>query len=165
MQHIFTIDGAAAEAWLSRTDSGYRLSCEGARYDAALDLASDARGILHIGDDAVPTVIVTRGDTAWIHIDGAAHEIVLHDAILHHAGEAGGSAQDVIRAPMPGAVISVSVEAGSAVKMNDPLMIIESMKLETVIKASRDGIVEIVGFAAGQSFDRDAVLIQLVKED
>ena len=52
-------------------------------------------------------------------------------------------------------------EAGQAVKEGDILLVIESMKLETAIRASRDGIIEIVHVALAQSFERDAPLITL----
>lgn len=165
MQHILSIDEHAVEAWLSRTPSGFKLLSCGKSFDVALKLERDDSGTVHVDGSSHPLVMMTRGDTVWLHIDGAAHHVVLHDAVHHHAGEGGAAADDIIRAPMPGAVIAVHVESGSLVSANDPLMIIESMKLETVIKAQRDGIVEIVGFSAGQSFDRDAVLIQLIKED
>ena len=165
MQHIFTIDGDPAEAWLTRKNGGYQLLCEMVHHDVALDLAADGRGALHIAGARMPVVIAAQGDTVWVHLDGAAHEIVFHDPVLYHAVDTGGSADDIVRAPMPGAVIVVHVEAGASVGAGQALMIIESMKLETVIKAPRDGVVEEVGFAAGQSFDRDAVLIKLAEED
>jgi biotin carboxyl carrier protein len=37
----------------------------------------------------------------------------------------------------------------------------ESMKMETTIAAPRDGVVEAVHFAPGQTFDRDALLLSL----
>ena len=56
-------------------------------------------------------------------------------------------------------VIAVAAEPGAQVQAGDTLMVIESMKLETAIKAPRDGVVATVTFAAGQSFERDAVLV------
>jgi acetyl/propionyl-CoA carboxylase alpha subunit len=164
MQHLYSIDGQAAEAWLSRTERGYRLLCDGARLDVALDLASNALASLTIDDATIPLALAAQGDRVWIHLDGAAHEIVLEDPIFHHAAEDGGSTDDIIRAPMPGAVIAVHVQPGSVVKAGDALLIIESMKLETVLKSPRDGIVEMVGFDVGRSFDRDAVLVTLADE-
>jgi len=41
------------------------------------------------------------------------------------------------------------------------LMVIESMKLETQIRASQDGIVERLHVKDGDSFDRDAILVTL----
>ena len=40
-----------------------------------------------------------------------------------------------------------------------------SMKLETAIKAPRDGVIAEIAFAKGQSFDRDAILVRLEAQD
>jgi biotin carboxyl carrier protein len=42
--------------------------------------------------------------------------------------------------------------------------VIESMKLETAIRAAQDGIVEKIHVRAGESFDRDAALVTLSRE-
>ena len=71
---------------------------------------------------------------------------------------------DVATAPMPGAVISAAVDGGDAVTAGQPLMVIESMKMQSEIVAWRDGTVERVHVAAGESFDRGAGLVALAPE-
>ena len=46
----------------------------------------------------------------------------------------------------------------------DTLLVIESMKLETAIKAPRDGMVETVHVADGRTFERSAPLVTLAPE-
>ncbi|MDG6964991.1 MAG: biotin/lipoyl-binding protein [Nitrososphaerota archaeon] len=48
------------------------------------------------------------------------------------------SPKDVIAAPMPGKVISALVQEGAKVKAGDPLVILESMKMEVAVRADRD---------------------------
>ncbi len=48
---------------------------------------------------------------------------------------------DHVGAPMPGAVVTVSVKAGQKVRRGDPLVSIEAMKMETVVRAERDATV------------------------
>jgi len=43
--------------------------------------------------------------------------------------------------------------------------VIESMKLETAIRAAQDGIVEKIHVRAGESFDRAAALVTLSREE
>ncbi|MGH6782026.1 MAG: biotin/lipoyl-containing protein, partial [Sphingomonadaceae bacterium] len=88
--------------------------------------------------DMTGATVAADGNRIWVHLDGQAHELIWQDAITHYEEEAGGNADDVARAPMPGSVIQVSVAVGDAVVAGDMMMIIESMKLETVIKAPRD---------------------------
>lgn len=48
----------------------------------------------------------------------------------------------VIRAPLPGNVISLKCREGDAVQRGDPLLVLESMKMENTILASKPGVVK-----------------------
>ncbi|MDO9450215.1 MAG: biotin/lipoyl-containing protein [Rugosibacter sp.] len=43
-----------------------------------------------------------------------------------------------IGAPMPGTIVTVSVKTGQKVKRGDPLVSIEAMKMESVVRAEHD---------------------------
>ena len=62
---------------------------------------------------------------------------------------------------MPGKVTHVLVKKGDAVKMGQPLMIMEAMKMEHTIAASSDGVVEDIMFVAGDVVPDSAPLIQV----
>lgn len=44
---------------------------------------------------------------------------------------------------MPGLILDIRVQAGDAVQKGDPLMVLEAMKMENVLKAEGEGIVKI----------------------
>jgi biotin carboxyl carrier protein len=102
------------------------------------------------------------GDQLWVHLNGQTYCLEYRDAVTH-LGAAAAKAGSM-RAPMPGSVIAVGVEPGDTVAAGDMVMIIESMKLETVIRAPADGVVAAVHFGVGDRFDRDAVLVSLEAE-
>jgi 3-methylcrotonyl-CoA carboxylase alpha subunit len=62
-------------------------------------------------------------------------------------GARGGSG--VLTAPMPGRIVKVSVEAGQQVTQNQPLVVLEAMKMEHVIEAPHSGVVTELGVAVG----------------
>ena len=64
--------------------------------------------------------------------------------------------------PMPGLVVSIDVEAGRSVKAGETLAVVEAMKMENVLRADRDLVVESVDVAAGQSLAVDAVIMRFV---
>ncbi len=66
-----------------------------------------------------------------------------------------------ISAPMPGTILKVNVQAGSAVKKGDVLMILEAMKMENEIMAPADGTVASVSVAQGASVEAGTVLCTL----
>ncbi len=56
---------------------------------------------------------------------------------LHHDHEAGDAPG--ILAPMHGIVVALQVEAGQPVSKGQPLLVLEAMKMEHVLRADRDG--------------------------
>jgi biotin carboxyl carrier protein len=72
---------------------------------------------------------------------------------------------DLAIAPMPGTVITVAVGPGQEVTAGQPLVVIESMKMQSEIVAWRDGVVDRVHLEAGETFDRGAGLVTLVPEE
>lgn len=69
-------------------------------------------------------------------------------------------ALDQIKAPMPGLILQVMVAAGEEVKAGQPLVILEAMKMENVIKSPRDGRVRELKAIKGNTVEKGAVLIQ-----
>jgi pyruvate carboxylase len=55
-----------------------------------------------------------------------------------------------IGAPMPGTIVTVSVKPGQKVKRGDPLVSIEAMKMESVVRAERDMTIAEVFAKKGQ---------------
>lgn len=70
-------------------------------------------------------------------------------------------ADEDIKAPMPGLVLDVRVKNGDQVKKGDPLIILEAMKMENVIIAAHDAVIENVCVKNGQSVDKAEVLLHL----
>jgi pyruvate carboxylase len=66
-----------------------------------------------------------------------------------------------IGAPMPGNVVLVPVKPGQAVKKGDPLVSIEAMKMESVIRAERDCHVRAVHVKAGEPVTAKDLLLEL----
>ncbi len=54
-----------------------------------------------------------------------------------------------LRAPMPGSVLLVPASAGQAVSAGDPVVVLESMKMELVMTAPIDGVVAELSVAVG----------------
>ncbi len=66
-----------------------------------------------------------------------------------------------VTAPMPGTILKVNVTNGQSVKKGDVLMILEAMKMENEILASRDGKVASVNVSSGATVETGAVLCTL----
>ena len=78
---------------------------------------------------------------------------------------AAGDAPGDVLAPMPGAVLEVLVAEGDRVESNQTVVIMESMKMELVITASRNGVVRRVAVAPGQQVERGMRLLELAPDN
>jgi len=65
-----------------------------------------------------------------------------------------------IKAPMPGMVLNILVHVGDAVEKDTPLLILEAMKMENVIKSAAPGVVKKVNALKGVAVEKGAVLIE-----
>lgn len=73
-----------------------------------------------------------------------------------------GSSKQVnaIKAPMPGLLLDIHVEIDQEVKEDDPLLILEAMKMENVILSPRDGVIKSIAATKGDAVDKGQLLIE-----
>lgn len=161
MHHAFKIDNTEHDLGLSRSAEGYRLHLGDAVIPVNLHVEDDGTAVLTVNGRSERVVIATRGDDVFIHLGGVAYQLRYEHPLDRLAMQAGGGADDSVRAPMPGSVVAMHVNAGDSVIKGQALLVIESMKMETTIAAPRDGVIEAVQFGVGLTFDRDALLISL----
>lgn len=161
MQHAFKLGDAEHNVALSRSREAYQLHVGDRRVPIDLKTSPDGRTWLTLGTRHVEVVIATHGDDVFVHLDGEAHALRYRHPLERLAAQAGGGAKDLIRAPMPGSIVSVDVKAGDCVAKGQTLLVMESMKMETTVVAPRDGVVAAVQFEKGQTFERDALLLTL----
>ncbi|MEN0099700.1 MAG: biotin/lipoyl-containing protein, partial [Brucella pseudogrignonensis] len=64
-----------------------------------------------------------------------------------------------VGAPMPGVVSTVAVAQGQNVKAGDVLLSIEAMKMETALRAERDGSIAEVLVRPGEQIDAKDLLV------
>jgi len=72
---------------------------------------------------------------------------------------------DLILSPMPGTLISYSVEDGEKVVENQGVCIIEAMKMQNVIRAPRSGVIKKLYAEEGSSLMTDEVIVEFEKTD
>jgi acetyl/propionyl-CoA carboxylase alpha subunit len=122
-------------------------------------------GSLHLEVDGheVPArvSVVHRGlDTTevWVHAGGMTRRLTVVPPTRHAdpAELAGGTA---FASPMPGAVLSVSVQAGERVTAGTTMMVVEAMKMEHPIVAPVAGNVTAVHVTAGDGVEAGAPLL------
>jgi biotin carboxyl carrier protein len=104
-----------------------------------------------------------NGQTYEISIGGQRFEVKAEDertkllAGLIKGGDHSGEA--TIHAPMPGLVVGVLMEAGAEVKMGQPVIVLEAMKMENDLASPINGKIKEILVNKGQTVDLGDVLV------
>jgi biotin carboxyl carrier protein len=65
-----------------------------------------------------------------------------------------------LRSPMPGMVLQILVQQGDILRKGDPLIILEAMKMENILRAPADVTVKSIRANEGTAVDKNQLLLQ-----
>lgn len=107
----------------------------------------------------------TVAKTVVIKVNGVVQTVAVKDKfdlLLEKMGMTASASSKVnnIKAPMPGLIIDLKVNAGDSVNAGDALLILEAMKMENVLKSPGSGVVRAVKVKKGDSVEKGQVLIE-----
>ena len=165
MKYFVTLQGATHEI----TVDGDSVLVDGQPAHAHLEMVHGTP-VCHLVLDGHSHTFAVGGTASggkWTLIDrGDPVDVeVLDERTRHIQGLVGaGKAQTgggTVKAPMPGLVVKVLVEPGSAVVAGQGLVVLEAMKMENEIKATLAAVVESVAVKPGQAVEKGAVLMTL----
>ncbi len=96
------------------------------------------------------------------HSEFSIHITQPIDDLLEKLGMGSTSTKKVknLKAPMPGLVRQILVSADDEVNKDTPLVILEAMKMENVIKAQGEGKIKSIQVNQGQAVEKSALLIE-----
>ena len=106
------------------------------------------RAIVTIDGSRRVAHVARSGDTWWVHIDGRAHEVTLHEQ-----GSSSSADEGSLKAPMPGTVLQVLAKVGQRVREGQHLMTLEAMKMEHKVVAPKAGEITKVNYSEGERVD------------
>ncbi len=66
----------------------------------------------------------------------------------------------LVASPMPGLLVSLAVVQGQLVKAGEPLAVIEAMKMENVLRATRDGVIAKLHVKPGENLRVDQPILE-----
>lgn len=161
MRYRYQSRGNTEEILLERHGEGFRATVAGVEYP--VEVLSNQPGELSLLFDGRPVRLywATTGDQKWVSLDGCTYLLEKPaTAAARRSGEA--SAGDSLRAPMPAQVRAVQVSEGETVEKGQTLLLLEAMKMEIRLSASRSGKVARLLVQAGQIVQRDQTLVEIV---
>lgn len=125
------------------------------------------RGQVHGVNIGKLTAIPPLDNATIVHGDDGL-TIFRNGKVVHLMIPVSGSTDDdagegSIIAPMPGKIISVMVKRGDTVTKNQPLIVMEAMKMEMTIRSRQDGVIDTLNVINGQQVSDGVVLLSIAE--
>ncbi|WP_373533177.1 biotin/lipoyl-containing protein [Vampirovibrio sp.] len=141
----------------------FSITLDGVVHSGQVSVTAPGEGWLHYQGRILPFYLTQKQDTLSIWLSGKTYHLDLVNAASRRAGgqSAAAVSDGAIKAPMPGTVLKVLVKPGDSVEANQPLIIMESMKMEMTLSAPKTGKVEQVHCQENQLVDMGAILVTL----
>ena len=127
---------------------------------ARLELVQSQPDLLVIGDGTRRTLHCAQAD-GLLYVSLAGRQSVIRDRSLAPAQAAGGMAQQQIRAPMAGRIVSLAATVGAQVRKGAPLLALEAMKMEHPSLAPMAATVKAVHVQVGAQVTAGMLLLEL----
>ncbi|PCJ64549.1 MAG: acetyl-CoA carboxylase biotin carboxyl carrier protein subunit [Bacteroidetes bacterium] len=108
----------------------------------------------------------TGSGTLALSINGRVIDTLLQnkltDLLKSMGMESGKKKLKELKAPMPGLVLDILVQAGDEVADGDNLLVLEAMKMENAIKSPQAGIIEAISVKKQDKVEKNQILISFV---
>ena len=112
-------------------------------------------------------LVSIKGKHLQVMLDDIIYDVKIADSVDDLLEQMGmdkitGPVFNNVKAPMPGLILDILVETGQEFAEGDPLLILEAMKMENVIKAAGAGTVKEILKKKGDSVEKSQIIIEMV---
>jgi biotin carboxyl carrier protein len=163
MKYFVTVEGREVEVQVD----GDQVTVAGRPHVAALSAAPGTPVRQLVLDGKAESVAVEgTGSGRWsVTRAGERWDLeVVDERTRHIRGLTGGGNQArgpaALKAPMPGMVVRVHVEAGAVVAAGSGMVVLEAMKMENELRAASGGTVRRVRVTPGEAVEKGQVLVE-----
>src|SRR4051794_25080490 len=134
---------------VAKVDPGrYRVWLDERHVDVTLDRLSALESRLTIGGERFSVVASHAATSHLVEVDGVTHRVTRDE-------------EGVVRAPAPAVVVAVRTAVGEDVEAGQTIVVLESMKMETAVRAPVTGRVREVLAVVNAQVDAGAALLRL----
>jgi biotin carboxyl carrier protein len=102
-----------------------------------------------------------NGPYCYLNIAGEDYVIEQHTRSGSRKNANSDQAEDSVSSPMPGLVVKIPVSLGDEVNEGATLAVIEAMKMQNELRASRKGRVKRINFREGEQVDAFQPIVEL----
>ena len=121
-------------------------------------------------DGAIEAYAMVRGEGGWqVYRAGQVWDAQVVDERTRRLQEVTGAGRAdgghvTVKAPMPGLVLRLEIEAGAKVKKGQGLVVLEAMKMENELAAPMAGVVSAIHVRPGEAVAKGAPLADVTSE-
>ncbi len=165
MKHV-RLKPLGADEWINAIVQPHASS--NGTFDVAIDDRSEAMRVVRDDDRAgrvtirgrtQPYRVIRRGDVLHLWLAGRVHEIeIVPRSARRVESEAATSHIDQLTAPMPGTILKIACAEGQTYEAFEPIIIMESMKLEMTLSSPSAGVVRELRCVVGDLVELGALL-------
>lgn len=139
------------------------------RKNQHVSIVKDADGIsyLQVNDMRYPVEIISAKQNEYeLLVNGVSYLISVETPFSYERKkmlekQQRKSSKEIIKAPIPGKVLEVMVEKDQKINAGDALLVLEAMKMQNTICASKGGIIKNISVSTGSIVSKDDVMIEI----
>jgi acetyl/propionyl-CoA carboxylase alpha subunit len=162
-----TVDGSDYDITLEYRSEYFVVTVNGKERKVLRYPLSDTRSLLLVDNHSVEADVRSGGGNGErvVFMGGMEIPANIEDYQLAQMRKAAGvraghALEASLKAPMPGLVLDIRVKPGQKVSKGEPLVIIEAMKMENIIKARGQATVKSVIASVGCSVEKGDLLLE-----
>jgi acetyl/propionyl-CoA carboxylase alpha subunit/acetyl-CoA carboxylase carboxyltransferase component len=141
--------GQSYKLTVAKVDPGrYRVELDDQHVDVGMDRLSALESRLTVGDQRFSVVASRAAASHLVEVDGATHRVSRDE-------------EGVVRAPAPAVVVAVRTAVGDEVEAGQTIVVLESMKMETAVRAPVAGRVREILAVVNAQVDAGAALLRV----
>src|SRR5687768_4123234 len=165
MKYIATVED---KQFLVEIIDEKHVSVDGKTYEVDFESVSGQPVYSLIVDGKSHESYVQQGEDNWqVLLRGRLYPVVVEDERERRLRAAAGggvaeSGEFLLKAPMPGLIVTIPAAEGQEVKKGQVLLILESMKMQNELKSPRDGTIGRIRVKAGESVEQRQTLLSVI---
>ncbi len=164
MEFEFLVDDKIHKISLDKKEKNFVFSDGKKSFEAEIHVISPNEISILVGEKSHRVYFAKDKEKRHFFVDGNQFIVrepgAKEESFDREEGEATGD-KLIVKAPMPGKVIKITVAEDEDVRKNQTLAIVEAMKMENEIKSSVEGFVKKIFVSAGDLVDSEKPLIEL----
>ena len=166
-RYLVNIDGKEFDIELEYRSEKYFAVVNGKKVEIASYRLGENRSLLLIDDQAHEVDVRSNGydNRKVVFMKGMEIPARIENYNLAQLRKTAGMSSETgvarhLKAAMPGLVIEVKIKPGDKVTKGQPLLVLEAMKMENIIKAQREATVKAVHVSGGMSVEKGDELLE-----